>query len=163
MITMTPRALRYYHESRKPHYSKYHGRLFPGAPAMRAKQRAILRDRVETEFDDLEARGLVKFEVESDDCWDWENLVGDSYDECHADTVPGGMRTIKAQERESRKQVEQYGVFGLVSYALGEQVDSCWGFFGDYDEDYAGYGTDIKASAIDAVQMLWTEDQSGEH
>lgn len=164
MITMTPRALRYYHKSRKPYYSKCHGRLFPGGTALHSRRNAIYRDKVETEFDNLEHRGLVKFVIEPYHDCNWDDLEGDTYDvDMHEDTVPGGGRTIKAQQKEFRRSVEDSGVFGLVGYALGEQVDSCWGFAGEYDEDFAGYATGIKAAAVQAVYDSWEDDQSGEH
>lgn len=164
MITMTTRALRYYHESRKPHYSKMHGRLFPGGTAKKSKEYAVYRDAIETRFDQLKDKGLVDFRLEPDDHGQFEDLEGDSYDvELNKDTVPGGARTILAQQKDFRRSVERDGVFGLVVDVHGDAFDSISGFAGEYDSDYAGYATDLKASAISAVELGWESDQSGEH
>jgi hypothetical protein len=167
MITMTPRALRYYYESRKFrkfHYSEQYGRMFPGGTAKASREYAIRRDAVETEFNNLKQRGLVGLRFPPDDHWCFEDLEGDAYDvDLNKDTVPGGERTIKAQQKEFRRKVEQDGVFGIEAVALGNVVDSIWGFAGDYDDDFGGYGTDMKQAAIDAVQEQWEDDQSGEH
>lgn len=105
-------------------------------------------------WDRLECAGLVTLEYEPDHDYGYEYLAGDCFDESNADSVPGGMRTIKAQEEAFKRKIESDGVWGLVGrYRLSEDDpwsngDSVWGFVGTDD---TGYETDIKAETIGAL------------
>lgn len=110
-------------------------------------------DRV---WDKLETAGLVKIEWPPDDSANLDDLMGDCYDEkLNADSVPGGVRTIRAQKKAFIARVERDGVYGIVGYyrtspdEKWEHGDSCWGFVGTDDN---GYLPDIKSQTIEALR-----------
>lgn len=77
--------------------------------------------------------GRVRLRIEPDDeCRSWDELFGDSFDPLHAGDVPGGLRTLKAQEKEARARIERDGVWGFVVETVRadkwEHSGSCWGF-----------------------------------
>lgn len=113
---------------------------------------------IDNNWDKLESAGLVRCRIVPDECCDIEDLKGDTYNvELNADTVPGGKRTIEAQEKAFMELIERDGVWGFVieyrKPACGtcgrkadwEHVDSCWGFVGEIEESEMWHG---KAEAI---------------
>jgi len=135
-----------------------------GASAAYRLREAKLRAKIDAVWDDAEEKGQVRVRVERDNDICYEDLAGDCYDvEYNKDTVPGGARTIRAQEREFQRLIERDGVWGYVSEvwrgcdACGrgewEHVDSCWGFAGGVYEDeiyHAKYAALVAARIIAA-------------
>lgn len=69
--------------------------------------------------------------------YDMENLKGDTYNPEVNSDIPSGQ--IEREEREFEDLVSREGVFGYVlekwNPEVGkgwEQIDSCWGFVGQY-------------------------------
>lgn len=123
-----------------------------------------LRERVEEKvkldelWDRLEYADLVKLELEPDEHVTWEDMAGDTFDvDVHEDTVPGGARTIRAQEKRYRERLEQDGVWGVVGYyrvsedAEWERGDSVWGMELEWAEDNE-YRDDIKSQTIEKLR-----------
>lgn len=135
---------------------------------------------IRRQWEALESAGLVRMRFVPDDCCDIADLEGDTYDiDAHADTVPGGARTIIAQRKAFEATIEREGVWGCVTdyrlapcaecwdadYGLGvvncshechngehpgwESGDSCWGFVG---ADAHCYATGLMQGAIDALR-----------
>ncbi len=116
-------------------------------------------------FEALEEAELVRFEWSPDDWFSWDDLVGDTYDvELNGDSVPGGERTIKAQEKKYKEWVEQEGVWH-VSIEVRTSTDEEWnqadslGCFVPWDgmglmdslKD-SGYWHDMVGTAIDQLK-----------
>ena len=86
-----------------------------GAPALPAWRNAKRKAQILTAWQEAEGAGLVRLRIAPDDCAAWEDLAGDSYDvELHKNTVPGGERTIKAQEKAERERIDRDGVCGII-------------------------------------------------
>lgn len=109
----------------------------------------------------LEDAELVRIRLEPDEWWNWENLEGDSYNvELHVDTVPGGERTILAQQKEFRALVEREGVWVVITeYRLNEDDewehgDSIGGIVAENLDEYLedGYGLDLRGQAIELLR-----------
>jgi hypothetical protein len=107
-----------------------------------AKRYAAI-DRI---WDDAETAGLVRLRIEPDDTSEYDDLAGECYDVAYnADSVPGGARTIQAQEKAFRCRIDRDGVWGYTAeYWTGcdvcgrgewEHAYSCWGFIGEVCED----------------------------
>ena len=100
----------------------------------------------------FEEAGLVRIESEPDDI-STDDLFGDCFDEIHADSVPGGMRTIKAQEREALRRLEAECQWVIVAESLSadspewEMADTLGGFVGD-DFEGSGYEPQVYMSAV---------------
>ena len=117
--------------------------------------------RIRLLWDALEEAELVRRRVEPDDCC-WEDIAGDCFKVgLHADTVPGGARTIKAQEKREWERVQRDGVWRIVTeYRLPGLGD--WGIggglgciVGDDVEllwDWDGYGLDLRHECIEALR-----------
>lgn len=126
-----------------------------------AQQLATLIDLWER----LENADLVRLRTPFDEAgFSWEDLEGDMFDvELNADSVPGGERTIKAQQKAFRERAERDGVGGIVGEyrtkpdGKWEHGGSCWGIvFGDYrdlndpfENEIAG---DVMSETIDALR-----------
>jgi len=106
-------------------------------------------------WEQLEYLDLVRLDWQPDYGLSYEDLAGDCFDESNYDSVPGGERTVKAQEKAFRESIEQDGVWGLVGqYRLTPDSDwidgdSVWGFVGTDD---TGYETDIMAETINQLK-----------
>lgn len=116
---------------------------------------------IDNNWDKLESAGLVRCRIEPDECCSYDDLCGDTYDVAlNASTVPGGKRTIEAQEKSFKRTIERDGVWGFVieyrkpdcdkcgRQGAWEHVDSCWGFVGEIDDSALWHG---KSEAIRAV------------
>ena len=59
---------------------------------------------------------------------------GDVFSAVHADTIPGGKRTLAAQERDFDRRLVRDGTWGFIVERLcpcctqWKMLDSCWGF-----------------------------------
>jgi len=114
-------------------------------------------------FEKLESLGLVRINIIPDAHCSMDDLKGDCYDVAlNASTVPGGERTIKAQEKAFEAKVERDGVWGVVGeYRTSadeqwEQADSCFGFVGDDWKD-SGTDTDIMYATLKALSDAWDD------
>jgi len=144
---MNSRAMALYHEARR----RWN---VPASRALRnAKRRADILDRWEAAI----LAGKVQLRVVVDELATFDDVAGDTYRvELHADTVPGGERTIRAEEKRERARVDSEGIWGIVGEyqcpTCGSWVaaDSCWGFIGN-DWAGSGYDEDIMAATLDAV------------
>lgn len=124
----------------------------------------MLRDAaVEHLWDRLEEAGLVKYETPADYSVGYSDMEGDLFDvDAHRDTVPGGERTILAQQKRYREHLDEVGVVGIVGYyRLSEDsewvhADSIWGIEGDAVEE-CGYLEDIKYATILALRAKLKE------
>lgn len=91
-------------------------------------------------WDQLEYHDLVKIELESDDGWSWEDLEGDIFNvELNESTVPGGARTILAQQKAFRASIERDGVVRISGYYRLSEDDE-WiygGGCGGYEYEHA--------------------------
>lgn len=87
-----------------------------------------------------------RIRIVPDECCTLDDLAGDTFDvAAHASTVPGGERTIRAQEKRFKQRIERDGVWGYIlehkvavcahcgQGGQWEAVDSCFGFD---DSDY---------------------------
>ena len=102
---------------------------------------------VDSLWDDAVENGLVRARIEPDNDLCYDDLAGDCYDvELNKDSVSGGERTIKAQEKQFKSLIERDGVWGFITETREfcdkcgngdwEHADSCWGFVGEIDEAY---------------------------
>lgn len=107
----------------------------------------------------MERADLVKLELEPDDCVDIEDLEGDSYNvELNKDSVPGGERTILAQQKRFREKVEQDGVATIVGYYRLHEDDEwnrggCIGGMAGYDEplDQTDCADEVREETLDLL------------
>jgi len=97
---------------------------------------------VKAKFEHIESVGLVRLVWDYDECVHYDDLAGDCFNESNADHIPGGLRALKAQEKEFKSKIEQDGVWVLRGeYRLSdsdewEHADSCGGFVGQDDNGY---------------------------
>lgn len=127
------------------------------AAAAAARRKAA----VDSIWERLEEAGLVKLEVKPDDDVDLESLEGDMFDvEMHEDTVPGGARTILAQQKRFRERVERDGVWGVVGSYRAQpsgkwiHADSCWGMEGYESYEDSEIADDVKWATLKALVEL---------
>lgn len=108
----------------------------PGYPAQHAIREARNRDRFNRLFT-LTGDGAVSDDgsvririVPDDEPYD----PGTMFDESEADSIPGGLRALKAQEKAFWDKLERDGVWGFIvekkcpKCGNWEHVDSCFGF-----------------------------------
>ena len=126
--------------SMKPHY-EYNGRKCNSRDLHRALNlwKYIKRKaRIQRQFEALEDAELVRIRREPDEFMSYEDMAGDTFDPSNASTVPGGMRTIKAEEKEYKRKLEQDGAWGIIGEYRASatdkwiQGDSIWGMEYDY-------------------------------
>lgn len=145
----------------------------------RAAESARREAKIRRQWEALVDAGLVRLAIVPDECCDYDDLAGDTFDvDAHRDTVPGGERAIVAQGKAYKARIEQEGVWGIVGeYRLSvpdagerftvycgacdrgepcadhwpESADSCWGFVGT-DYESSGYDLDIMGATIDALR-----------
>jgi hypothetical protein len=141
---------------RLEHGSRYSPESLPGAAAAARRKAAV-----DSIWERLEEAGLVKLEVKPDEHVDLEDLEGDMFDvELHEDTVPGGARTILAQQKRFRERVERDGVWGIVGSYRAEpsgewiEADSCWGMEGYDDYENNEIADDVKWATLEALVDL---------
>lgn len=110
-------------------------------------------------WDRLERAGLVRMNQEPDTDSSVDDLAGDTFNDSHADSIPGGMRALKAQRKEFLRKVETYGAIGLVGeYRIDEdspwiQGDSLWSIEGWISESEARECfADLYESTIEALR-----------
>lgn len=135
------------------------------SPGSLARVAAWVRDDAATDlqWEALERAGLVELKYSPDSGMTLEDLEGDTFTvSLHEDTVPGGARTILAQQKRFREQVEAEGVWGILGRyrtACGqwETADSIWGIVGD-PHDEQEYTRDIKRATIEALQAELTDE-----
>jgi len=87
-----------------------------------------------------------------------DDLFGDTYNEdLNAATVPGGVRTIRAEHKAAVDRVERDGVWGIVgeykcpTCGAWTHADSVWGFVGD-DWQFSGYDVDVMAETLERAK-----------
>ena len=109
----------------------------------------------------LEAGGYVRLESCPDDL-SFDDLYGDCFDESHADTIPGGMRELRAQKKRAIERLDEDGQWywqaliadlgsGIPDDGVGwEMVDSIGGFVGD-DFEHAGFKPEMLTAGMDAI------------
>ena len=134
------------------------GRTYCPGSLPQAARNARESARTLRRFLRLERLGIVRIDERPDLDARWEDIAGDTYDvDAHRDTVPGGERTIRAQEKRERGRMDRDGVWGYVAQVRTpdgwEDVDSCWGFVGD-DYDGSGYDDDHRAAVVDAARQM---------
>jgi len=102
----------------------------------------------------FEGQELVRVEEEPDDGMSMEDLFGDTFDDCHADTIPGGQRALNAQKANAYDRVDQEGVWVVQS---DYEQDGDWhtadcigGFVGD-DFDGSGYEPQVCLAAVEQL------------
>lgn len=107
---------------------------------------------IETVYEWFAYEDLVDIKYEPDDCTSMDDLVGDMFDESHADTIPGGLRTLRQQRKDFELRVEMDGVWVMdaVFYKTDgtpETADSIGGFVG---EDFwgSGYEEELMLAAL---------------
>lgn len=143
---LTKSVLEHYRKLRAPHISE-RGLYQPiQAPANACLALAKRKAFVGHIWGKLEAEGRVRIRFDVDEYAQYEDLAGDCYNvEINADSVPGGERTILAQEKDFKRQIERDGVWGFIverkcpCCGNWEHVDSCWGFVGrpeDFADEY---------------------------
>ena len=102
----------------------------------------------------LSHRSLAFISMESDYALSMDDLKGDCYDEVNAQYLSGGLRTLRAQEKEFERLVDDEGVWYVVSKVCKdaqsefEVADSIGGILG-MDEDHNGYAHDLRSAAVD--------------
>lgn len=100
---------------------------------------------VEWVFKHFEAKGEVGMGVDADDL-PFEDLFGDMFEEYHADTIPGGMRELKAQEKRAQARLAEDGQWYVETWVRDpggdgwHSADGIGGFVGD---DFYGSGYEI--------------------
>lgn len=112
-------------------------------------------------WSELEAMKLVKLEVKADEGYALEDLAGDMFDvEMHADSVPGGARTIIAQRKRWEENIEKNGVWGFVGYYRPNTAskwiedDSIWGVEWEENMEEHEAASEIRAAALAALLEL---------
>lgn len=111
-------------------------------------------------FKHFEYKNLVRLVPEPDDL-PTDDLFGNCFDECHADTIPGGLRELRAQEKRALDRVNEDGQrfihtdYLRVGYASQDpdgwhQADGIGGFVGD-DFYGSGYEPDLYRSALEGL------------
>lgn len=119
--------------------------------------RALKRNaEVGRRWENAERAGLVRFELEPDQCgWDEDDLFGDTFNvEVHGDTVPGGERTILAEKRRAVKRVEEDGVWVVAGYyrtqpgAPWVRGDAVGGVVGYSEEEHEELIVDVKDETL---------------
>lgn len=97
-----------------------------------------------------------------------EDLKGDSFNpQANPDIDP---KLLRRDEIKFEKQVEQDGIFGYVLELWNaqpghgyEQVDSCWGFVGEYDkgsETYNHYIVDEMKQTIESAPSNFKQNDA---
>lgn len=149
-------VLQLYKKFREPYISKY----FVGVSMSRAghclahAKRVIKINRI---WDVLEECGLVRLVVEPDHESSYEDLAGDSYDIIAiGDSISGGARTVKAQEKKFAERCQQGAVMVSseikCSHCSSFETVNCIGglFWDDWEENECV--NDLKESAIDRIK-----------
>lgn len=175
-------TIKLYFESRKP-YPRKHNRPRRAAyqyqcPAISAFQKAKWTTAINRQWQRLEDLNMVRLRFVPDEMSSYEDMCGDTFNiEMNADSVPGGARTILAEEKTFKRKLELDGIWGCI----GEfTLDNCEGYsrckkpdtYGRRSEhcdcgatwhhggslfalegtDDYGYQSDIKAETIDALK-----------
>lgn len=156
-------AIRAYYERNRRQWISKHS--VPGhvnqAEAKSAWEAAKRERQVRREWDKLQMRGVVDFSVKQDPYMTFEDYEGDTFDvEEHKDTVPGGARTIKADEKRVREAAEREGFYYMEGSINGEVVDNLGGFIGT---EWVDLEIEFKAGVLGMLHQSWEDDQSGEH
>jgi hypothetical protein len=110
-----------------------------------ARLQALIYEKTEDSSDyDIELISEdenVRLKFVQDEYVCYEDLAGDTYNvEYNADSVPGGERTILAQEKAFKALIDNEGVWGFViekkcpQCNQWEHYESCWGFVGEIPE-----------------------------
>lgn len=101
--------------------------------------------------------GLVRLKVESDECCDLEELLGDYFDPViNTDVKPNKLAEQKQHEID---RINRDGVWGIVGeYLCGACLqwvvaNSCWGFIGE-DWKGSGYDLDCMEVTLDALATI---------
>ena len=127
MGNITKTVKRFYQDNRKKYWkaqSNYRSQLGTGL-ANAALRNAKTQAFVWHNWDKLEQAGFVRVRIEPDYDLSYDDLAGDSFDiELNADSVPGGARTIQAQEKRFKSLIEQDGVWGYIVERKGKQLRS---------------------------------------
>ncbi len=147
-----------YREHRKPYVSNNRDDWTAGptcgpfhtsaSGALRLAKRDVLIAR-------LERADLIRVKAVPDEFMEWDDMVGDCFSESNADTVPGGMRTIKAQESAYRRRLDSEGVWGFVGeYRLSPgsawvEADSLWGC--DDPSETSETALEVQSATIDSL------------
>jgi len=105
-------------------------------------------------FDYFEEDGLVRLESVPDDCMSVDDLFGDTFDDYHADTIPGGQRTLNAQKAEAYDRLQNEGAWVVESEykqdGFWHTADCIGGFVGD-DFDGSGYEPQVCLAAVEQL------------
>lgn len=105
--------------------------------------------KVESEFASLERLGRVRFSVQPDLDWSFEDLAGDAFNRRVNPDIQES-RMVR-EEQEFRDRIEQDGVWSIISEVMcddgWETAGSSYGFIGDDWKD-SFYDTDVKRDAI---------------
>lgn len=110
---------------------------------------------VHTVWDMFEAMHVVEIHPEPDDL-SIDDLLGDCYEEYHADTIPGGLRELRAQKKRVLDKLDQEGQWIQSSRVQlpgqpWKEVGSIGGFIGLDDFECSGYLPGMQVAALDAL------------
>lgn len=100
-------------------------------------------------FELFERDGLATITRESDDCYNFGDLCGDSY--CPIANPSIDPDLLKKQRRAFQARVRNQGVWFYDLIVLGERADSIGGFVGN-DFYGSGYDTDFYNNAWDTLR-----------
>jgi len=113
---------------------------------------ALRQARILARFRAAETAGLVRLRWAPDECCNLADLEGDTFDEpLNAATVPGGVRTIRAEREAFHRRIDREGVWGLIGEyrvrpdGAWSRAESVWGFVG---QDSYGYEFAIMAETL---------------
>lgn len=114
----------------------------------------IDRRAISMVYNELSRLSAAAIITESDDL-SFDDLFGDAFDACHAETLPGGWRELEAQRKRAAQRLQDEGQWCFTAKAKVPNehwvvVDSIGGFVGD-DFIGSGYDSDLKEAAISHV------------
>jgi hypothetical protein len=100
-------------------------------------------------------RGDVRLRIVPDDCADFDDLCGDTFNPVVNSDIPESR--LERERKEFEDKVNRDGVWGVIGeYFDGEvwhQSDSCFGFVGD-DWKRSGYDVDIMAQTLASARAV---------
>lgn len=100
--------------------------------------------------------GFLRISCDSDPDFSFDDYAGDTYNvDLHASTVPGGVRTIRAQEKRARADFENDGAWYVCADFIScsppkwTHGDACGGLVGYPDPLESDMADDIRASTLE--------------
>lgn len=161
---MNTQLLKAYLKERAPHFQQFLGGGSKTYQTMATYAIREVRTRMEWEALDGEIvgeydrdqdreTGSVRLRIVADDCCNFDDLEGDTFDPDVNSDVPRAR--LEREQKEFREKVNRDGVWGVIGeYFNGKEwvhVDSCFGFVGE-DWKESGYDIDIMRATIDAMR-----------